>query len=192
MTDLNGLIAKVGGQRNATAIVAAGGAGLVWVIGRRKRAKSQQAQPVNVVAQGYADTAQDPTALYTGYDQLQQEIDALRGQQPTGQGSGVPNPNPVPLPVSTGSPTPVAPVPAPNQTALTIQKLEMGQPLAPAQLQNIRQTESVGAGAFGGPLTTAYGMENYGPGPGATGGGGYGPGPSNDGGDGIRSILRRG
>lgn len=109
---LESLIQKVGGDRNATVLVGVGGAGLVWFIGRRKRAKAQQAQPVNVMAQGYGDTAQDPTQLYTGYDQLQQEITDLRGQLP-GQGSGIPNQNPAPPPVSPGSPPPVAPIPLP-------------------------------------------------------------------------------
>ncbi|NUR04306.1 MAG: LysM peptidoglycan-binding domain-containing protein [Streptomyces sp.] len=59
------------------------------------------------MAQGYANTAEDPTALYTGYDQLQQEIDNLR-QQP-----GAPNPNPVPIPTAPGAPPPVAPTPPP-------------------------------------------------------------------------------
>jgi len=104
VTDIAQLVARVGGQRNATIIVAAGGAGAVWFLGRRKAAKSQTA-PVNIMAQGYADTAEDPTAIYTGYDQLQQEIDSLR-EQP-----GATNPNPVPVPTSPGSPGPVAPTP---------------------------------------------------------------------------------
>jgi hypothetical protein len=137
-TGLNGLVAKVGGQRQATAIVAAGGAGLVWYIGRRKRAKSQQAQPVNVMAQGYADTAQDPTAVYTGYDQLQQEIDALRNQQPTGQGSGVPNSNPVPVPTSPGSPPPVAPIPTPAFQPYVAPALTNWEPVS-TNVQNAQQ-----------------------------------------------------
>ena len=107
--NLNQMINKVGGQKNATILLAVGGAGAVWFLGRRHKAKSQQAttQPVNVMAQGYANTAADPTALYTGYDQLQQEIDNLR-QQP-----GAPNPNPVPVPTAPGAPPPVAPTPPP-------------------------------------------------------------------------------
>lgn len=183
---LESMIQKVGGDKNATLLVAAGGAGLVWFIGRRKLAKSQQA-PVSVMAQGYADNAQDPTQLYTGYDQLQQEIDALRGGLP-GQGSGVPNPNPVPVPVSSGSPTPVAPIPAePNQQALIVQKLQSGQPLAPAQIKAL-DTASSAMGGPTGPLR--YGGDNYGPGPGVYTGDGYGPGPSapDSGGGGGRRI----
>ena len=106
MSDLNQLVAKVGGQKNAAILAGVVGAGGIWIIGRRKAAKSQTS-PVNVMAQGYSDTADDPTAIYTGYDQLQQEIDNLRTQP------GATNPNPVPTPTSPGSPPPVAPVPAP-------------------------------------------------------------------------------
>lgn len=112
-TGLNSLIAKVGGEKNATILLGVAGAGGVWLVGRRKNAKSKQA-PVNVMAQGYADTAQDPTALYTGYDQLQQEIDNLRNQQPSAGGSNPStNPNPVPTATSPGSPVPAAPIPPP-------------------------------------------------------------------------------
>lgn len=104
-TGLDGAIAKVGGQKNATILVGVAGAGLVWFIGRRKKAASSQTAPITAINDGYADTAQDPTALYTGYDQLQQEIDNLRNQP------GAPNPNPVPVPTSPGSPPPVAPIP---------------------------------------------------------------------------------
>lgn len=104
---LNGLIAQVGGQRNATIVVGVAGAGAVWLLGRHNKNKAAQASAATptVMAQGYADTANDPTAVYTGYDQLQQEIDNLR-QQP-----GASNPNPPPVPVAGGSTTPPAPVP---------------------------------------------------------------------------------
>jgi hypothetical protein len=144
-TGLNGLVAKVGGQRQATAIVAAGGAGLVWYIGRRKHAKSQQAQPVNVMAQGYADTAQDPTAVYTGYDQLQQEIDNLR-QQP-----GATNSNPVPVPTSPGSPPPVAPIPTPAFQPYVAPALTNWEPVS-TNVQNAQQRiPQLGGPGYRGP-----------------------------------------
>lgn len=106
-TGLNAMMARVGGEKNAALLAGAGGVGLVWFIGRRKNAKATTA-PVNVMAQGYSDTADDPTAVYTGYDQLQQEIDALRNQP-----AGAPNSNPVPVPTSPAAPAPVAPTPDP-------------------------------------------------------------------------------
>jgi len=131
-TGFDALIARVGGQKNAALLAGAAGVGGVWFLGRRKAAKQQSAQPVNVMAQGYANTADDPTAVYTGYDQLQQEIDSLR-QQP-----GAPNPNPVPGPSAPPSSTPAAPIPDPWSVAVANHQYD-GTPLptyapTPAQM----------------------------------------------------------
>lgn len=113
LTPTGGLIAKVGGQKNAAMIGGVLVVGAVF-LGRRKHAKAQSAgtaaNPVNIMAQGYADTAQDPTAVYSGYDQLQQQIDNI---QKNANATGTANPNPAPLPTSGGSTTPPAPVPVP-------------------------------------------------------------------------------
>lgn len=115
MIDIKALTAKVGGPRAAAILAGTAGAAGVWFLGRRKNAKSQsaKAQPVNVMAQGYADTAQDPTALYTGYDQLQREIDDLRHQPGAQNGNPVPVPPPAGGPGSSPPPAPVPPPPAP-------------------------------------------------------------------------------
>lgn len=106
------LIDRLGGQRNAgLAAAGVGGIVVVFVGLRHRKGKTQTAaaaQQGQSTAQGYAQTAWDPNQLYTGYDQLQQQIDSLRGQQ----GAGNPNPAPVAAPVPTAAPSPAAPVPA--------------------------------------------------------------------------------
>jgi hypothetical protein len=131
-TGFDAIVARVGGEKNAALLAGGLGVAGVWFLGRRKAAKSQTA-PVSVMAQGYANTAQDPTALYTGYDQLQQEIDNLR-QQP-----GAPNSNPVPGPTSPPSSTPVAPIPDPWSVAVANHQYD-GTPLptyAPTPAQQL-------------------------------------------------------
>lgn len=99
------LIAKVGGPRNAALIMTGVGGVVVFYIGHRHSQKTAQSAGATPAATGYADTSMDPTQVYTGYDQLQQEISALQAQ------SGVPNPNPVPVSTSPGTPSPPAPIP---------------------------------------------------------------------------------
>lgn len=109
---MNSLVQRLGGPRNA-GIAAAGAGGLVVLyIGHRHAQKNaQNATTAATTPAGYADTALDPTQVYTGYDQLQQEISALQQQ------SGVQNPNPVPVSTSPGSTPPPAPTPTPPAPA---------------------------------------------------------------------------
>jgi len=98
------IVQQLGGGRN----VAMGG-GVVAVVvlalaRKHKASKNASANSTNNLGQtigyipaGYSDTAEDPMQVYTGYDQIEEQIAALQNQ--LNNPGTRPNPNPTPKPV---------------------------------------------------------------------------------------------
>ena len=99
------LVQQLGGSRNVAL-----GAGAVGVVAlglyKRSKAKATSAQqPLAGSALGFvpsalSDVSTDPSQVYTGYDQIEEQIQALM-QQMNERG---PNPNPVPTPIPVSTP----------------------------------------------------------------------------------------
>lgn len=105
------IVQQLGGGRN----VAMGG-GVVAVVALalyRKHHASKSAaasstnnlgQTIGYIPAGYSDTANDPMQVYTGYDQVEQQIAALQNQLNNPGTAPNKNPPPRPVPIHGGNP----------------------------------------------------------------------------------------